>query len=193
MSEHPPPLLGEPLPVELANTHFAWHGQVHDGLGRPGDLAAWLQAVAGRLPFDPAVADLEHVTAADLREARGLRDALRVLLAAAAAGQPLDGDAARVLGETAARSPHWTELKLRPEPIAVLRSDARPVRMALAAIAEEAAALVGGAGAEDVRACPAPDCMLFFRKDHPRRSWCSPRCADRARSARYYARRRAGR
>jgi predicted RNA-binding Zn ribbon-like protein len=49
-----------------------------------------------------------------------------------------------------------------------------------------------GADAAALRACAAPGCMLFYRKDHPRRAWCSPRCSNRVRAARHYARRTAG-
>ncbi|MDQ3722876.1 MAG: hypothetical protein M3376_07395 [Actinomycetota bacterium] len=33
--------------------------------------------------------------------------------------------------------------------------------------------------------------MLYFRKDHPRRTCCSVRCSNRVRAARHYARRTA--
>ncbi|KGM01722.1 ABATE domain-containing protein, partial [Cellulomonas cellasea] len=62
----------EPLPVRLMNTLRAERGTLHDDLGTPADLAAWL-ASAG---FGTVRAG-----AGDLRDARELRDALRTLAA----------------------------------------------------------------------------------------------------------------
>lgn len=38
--------------------------------------------------------------------------------------------------------------------------------------------------------CAARDCVVFFRRDDPRRRWHSERCANRSRAARSYARRK---
>jgi predicted RNA-binding Zn ribbon-like protein len=62
--------------------------------------------------------------------------------------------------------------------------------VALAALAADAIALLTGPGREELRACGAPGCVLMFLKDHPRRTWCSSTCGNRARQARHYARAR---
>ena len=40
--------------------------------------------------------------------------------------------------------------------------------------------LITGPAAEQLRACEAPGCVLMFAKDHPRRTWCSAACGNRA-------------
>ena len=62
---------------------------------------------------------------------------------------------------------------------------------ALAAIAQDAIALVAGPDGEALRACEGPRCVQFLLRGQPRREFCSDGCATRARAARYYARRRA--
>ncbi|WP_405393054.1 CGNR zinc finger domain-containing protein [Streptomyces sp. NBC_01102] len=67
------------------------------------------------------------------------------------------------------------------------RSEDDPRRAALARIAAEAVALFAGAGtgAELLRACPAPGCVLYFVKSHSRREWCTVGCGNRVRVARH--------
>jgi predicted RNA-binding Zn ribbon-like protein len=184
------PLLGEPLPIELANTRFAHRGHEHDGLREPADLAGWLRAVRERLSVAPTEAELDATGDAELERARELRDALRTLLAASTDGRPLDRDGVATVNRAVRAAPHWIELGTGKAPASVRRSAAPGVDAALAGIAQEAVELLSGDRAADLRACGAPGCMLFFRKDHPRRAWCSPRCSDRVRAARQYARRR---
>jgi predicted RNA-binding Zn ribbon-like protein len=64
------------------------------------------------------------------------------------------------------------------------------VTTALAQVAEQAVALLGGADATRLRACYAPGCVLYFVKTHPRRAWCSVACGNRVRAARHYQRAR---
>jgi predicted RNA-binding Zn ribbon-like protein len=164
-------------------------GTEHDGLQTTADLADWLERVSERLPIAPARRDLERIGPDELARARALRDALRALLTAATGAVALDPDAAATLNETIRAAPSWQELSVRPHPEAVTRTAAPGVAAALAAIAQHAVAMLTGPDAETLRACTGPGCMLFYRKDHPRRAWCSPRCSNRARAARHYARR----
>jgi len=191
MDSRPAPVLGEPLPLELANTRFAHRGHEHDGLREPADLTRWLGQVRERLPVAPTDADLDAIGPAELAAARALRDALRTLLEAATAGTAPDADAAEVVNRAVRAAPRWRELVTEPEPASVVRTAAPLVPSALAAIADEAVRLLTGPDAAALRACAAPGCMLFYRKDHPRRAWCSPHCSNRVRAARHYARRTA--
>ena len=188
MTSPAPPVLGEPLPIELANTRFVRRAHELDGLQEPQELAAWLRQVRERLPFPLADETLDAIGPAELDAARALRDALRSLLAAATSGATLDADAARTLNRTVRAAPRWRELTTRPRPAATLHTAAAPLPATLAAIAEEAIHLLEGPDAATLRACAAPDCILFFRKDNPRRNCCSPRCSNRTRAARHYAR-----
>ncbi|HZC54088.1 MAG TPA: CGNR zinc finger domain-containing protein [Mycobacterium sp.] len=43
--------------------------------------------------------------------------------------------------------------------------------------------VLGGSGAGRLRCCEAPGCINYYLKDHPRRSWCSPKCGNRVRIA----------
>jgi predicted RNA-binding Zn ribbon-like protein len=192
MASRPAPILGEPLPLELANTRFAHRGHEQEGLREPVDLAAWLRQVRDRLPAPLSDGDLDRIGPDELSAARALRDALRTLFTAAAEGTPADADAAAVVNRAVRAAPWWRELATDGGPAAVGRTDGPPVSAALAAIADEAVGLLTGPDATALRACAAPGCMLFYRKDHPRRSWCSPRCSNRVRAARHYARRTAG-
>ena len=189
LAEHPPPLLGEALPLELANTRFKRRGTELDALQTPADLADWLLRVAERLPIAPTQRDLDAITTAELAAARTLRDALRTLFAAATSGRSLDADATAVMNRTVRAAPRWQELSVGAHPEAVTHTAAPPVTAALAAIAEHAVSILTGPDAESLRACASPDCMLFYRQDHPRRASCSPHCSNRARAARHYARR----
>jgi predicted RNA-binding Zn ribbon-like protein len=192
MPAHPAPLLGEPLPLELANTRFVRPGGEQDGLSDPGELVDWLRRLGDRLPLAPTEQELAATGREQLERARALRDALRTLLRAAADGAPLDPEATEVLNQAARSAPQWPELALQPAPHTVQRSASPGVAAALGAIARDAIGLFSDGRAQRLRACAAPGCMLFFYKDHPRRACCSPRCSNRMRSARHYARHRAG-
>jgi predicted RNA-binding Zn ribbon-like protein len=190
-------LLGEPLAVELMNTVGADRDGTRDALDSDAGAAAWLRAVAGRIGAeagtgpgapDPAPAP---PAAAALRE---LRDALR-RLAAEATGDP--------------RPPATAPELTRPEAIATLNAlaqtwpeltwpaDGQPARayqphgtpgLAVQLIAHQGVELLAGPGRDRLRPCLAPNCLLFFVKNHPRREWCSPECGNRARVARHYQR-----
>jgi predicted RNA-binding Zn ribbon-like protein len=190
-------LLGEPLPVELMNTVNADRDGISDALEDDSGAAAWLCAVAGRIgsetgtaPSQPAE-DAVRPVAAALRQ---LRDALRCL-AAEATGDP--------------RPPATAPELTRPEAITTLNALAQtwpefvwpaaghPSRtyrahgtasLAVQLIAHQGVELLAGPGRERLRPCLAPNCLLFFAKDHPRREWCSPECGNRARVARHYHR-----
>lgn len=157
----------EPLPVELMNT-VRPDGDVLD--------AAWLLAV-GAHPQD-------------LAQLRELRGALR-RLAADATDDP--------------RCP--AEVISRPDALATLNSlaglarselawpsDGPPIRTlhgpAAGVIATLGVELLAGEGRGRLRACLAPNCVLYFVKEHTRREWCSPNCGNRARVARHYQRHR---
>lgn len=204
------------------NTIWADRHGVHDALTSRGDLTAWLHSInlterepsggAGGLePFagpersgGPAgTGRAMRVTSDDLGQARGLRDALRLLAAHRTADPrplasvvvPVPEDSAADLAAAvavvneaaAARDP--ARLRLRD---GRLERDATPAgppaTAALAAVATQAIALLTGPDAPPLRACLAPGCVLYFVQDHPRREWCCTGCGNRARVARHYQR-----
>ncbi|MCO5972394.1 ABATE domain-containing protein [Actinoallomurus soli] len=197
------PLLGEPLPIELMNTVWGDRDGVHDALDGPAGAAAWLRAVLPRLAPMTA-SDLDDLTAEDAGDLTGrllrLRDALR-RLAAEATGDPRpaatapirDLEAAvAVVNEAAGAVPRWAALTWTPggTPARLIRAGGRAPAAAVSAIAEEAVDLFGRPDRLRLRACLAPGCVLYFRKDHPRREWCSAACGNRVRAARHYRRHR---
>jgi predicted RNA-binding Zn ribbon-like protein len=196
-------LLGEPLPVELMNTVVADRGGIHDALEDEGGAVAWLHAVAGRIGAEAGTGpgqlneDAVRPAAGALRE---LRDALR-RLAAEATGDPrrpatapelTRADAIVTLNTLATA---WPELvwPAGGQPSGAYRARGTAADLAVALIAHQGVELFAGPGRDLLRPCLAPNCPLFFVKDHARREWCSPACGNRARVARHYHRHHAAR
>lgn len=184
----------EPVPVRLMGTIWADVAGIHDDLGRPGDVDAWLDAVG----IDRSG---QRASDADLIEAVRLRDAVRRLAShvtadsrePAASAMPSIDEAIRTLNETVSHTPF---LRLARHEQQLLIDSGNPdaaVRTGLAKVAEQAMRLLSGTDAAKLRACNAPGCVLYFVKAHPRREWCSIACGNRARAARHYDRVRAGR
>jgi|SRR5579859_2091377 len=181
----------EPLPVRLMSTIWADADGRHDDLRVTADVDAWLDAVRVDRAGAPAN-DGELVTA------RALRDAVRTLAAyvtaddrpGAAAAAEQAKPALDLVNAIAAELPP-PRLELRDDRLeAVAPAGASPVTTALARVAEQSVALLGGPDAARLRACHAPGCVLYFVKMHPRRAWCSVACGNRVRAARHYRRAR---
>ena len=185
-----PPLLGEPVPLELGNTLYSIRRRLYDGVQTDEQLAAWLCAMRPRLSAVLTDSDLADVTEGHLTAAREIRQAVRLLTAATVDGVPLDAELVGTLNHHAGQVPRWRELRLKPRPRLVVRGAGEPVGVVLAVLAEEALVLFAGPGEQQLCACPGPGCVLFFVRDHPHRQWCSASCGNRARAARYYARTR---
>ncbi|MEU6491934.1 ABATE domain-containing protein [Streptomyces sp. NPDC046984] len=192
------PLLGEPLPVELMNTVTADRGRTHDALDRDAGAAAWLRAVAGRLGTDGPIAaeqldeDAVRAVAGPLR---ALRDALR-RLAAETSEDPRPPATAPDLARPEAISTlnrlaqTWPELVWPTDghPTQAYRGPGTAADRAVQLLAHQAVQLFAGPDRDRLRPCLAPNCLLFFVKNHARREWCSPTCGNRMRVARHYRR-----
>jgi predicted RNA-binding Zn ribbon-like protein len=201
------PLLGEPLAVEFMNTIWADRQGVHDALASDAEVLAWLRAAGPVLPPRSADADhwLQRAEPADLGDAgdrlRGLRNALRRIAAdrttdprPAAASAIADViEATRVLNVAAAAAAHWSALERTAAGYTRgSHTSASPATEVGALVAEDAIDLFTGPLGDELRACLAPGCVLYFVKQHPRREWCSTACGNRARAARHYQRHRSG-
>jgi predicted RNA-binding Zn ribbon-like protein len=181
------PLPEEVVAVRLMATIWADVEGIHDDLHEPAGFDAWMDAVA--------IAREGHAAATQFKEAVAIRDALRRLAAlqtddtrpAAASSIADPRRAADVLNAAAAHLPS-PRLRLDTKTRRLNRTTTVDVPAALARIATDAIELFGGAGAEKLRACQAPGCVLYFVKTHPRREWCSVACGNRARAARHYQR-----
>ncbi|WP_433445958.1 CGNR zinc finger domain-containing protein [Streptomyces sp. CA-142005] len=192
------PLLGEPLPVELMNTVFVDSSRTGDALDRDADAAAWLRAVADRLGTETAIKadqldeDAVRPVAGTLRT---LRDALRLLAAEAtedprppaATPELTRGEAISALNALAQA---WPELAWPADgqPSRAYQGGGTAAELAVRLIAHQAVELFTGPDRYRLRPCLAPNCPLFFVKNHARREWCSPVCGNRMRVARHYRR-----
>jgi predicted RNA-binding Zn ribbon-like protein len=198
INETPALLLpGEPAPVRLMNTIWADTAGVHDDLTTPAGLHSWLVAVDRRY----AAEAVGEPRPDEVAEAKLLRDSLRRLAAfltddaRPAAQSPVGNvdDAVTAVNRAVTRLPH-AQLVIRD---GRLQRDhpapASPTRVALAQLAHDAIDMLTGPSATKLRACPAPGCLLYFVRSHPRREWCSETCGNRARAARHYRRIRAAR
>lgn len=179
------PLLGEPLPVELANTRYAVRGVPHEGLAEPEHLAAWLRDIAPRLTAPPSDAALLAVDARDLAAALDLRECVAALLRAATTDTAPAADTVARLNAYTRAAPHWRELTW---PTATTHTRAEPIAAVLAELAGATIDLVTGPDRAELRPCHGPGCVLHFVKNNPRREWCSAGCGNRARVARHYQR-----
>jgi predicted RNA-binding Zn ribbon-like protein len=151
--------------LDLTATVVGRYREPVEQLSEPSDLARWL-AAAG---IEPAP---RHVTPADLRLARELREAIYALAQAARSRAALPAGALDTVNAIAAHPP--------PEPR--LGGDGRlawhagePARAALAHIARDAIALLSGPLAQRIGECAGEDCaLLFVDTSRPgRRRWCA--------------------
>ncbi len=180
------------------------------------EARAWLSAVAGRLALDrlvdvqddlgllrgssalgPAGADRASPALGPGSELVGVRNALR-RLAAEQTGDPREralGDrvdlreAVRLLNRAAAEGLTWPALSWSGVDVGEHLRARQPLsRVVVGALARAGVSFFASPAREDLRACLAPGCVLYFVRQHPRREWCSAACGNRARVARHYER-----
>jgi predicted RNA-binding Zn ribbon-like protein len=195
------PLLGQQVAVDLANTLWVHAGRRHDALASVAVADRWVRAVAERPLADgsslaEAAGGLRRTRVAD-DETRAalarLRDLVRELLTVAAGGGVPAPAVLEELNAMCAAAPsrlHATGL--RHAVLELTRLRPAPARAAmLAALAEDALTMaVSGQAGGPILICPGPGCVGIVVQDNPRRLFCSPTCANRARAARHYARHR---
>jgi predicted RNA-binding Zn ribbon-like protein len=156
-----------------------------DALATPAQLQTWLQA-RGLLKRGVRISPAEH------REALALRDALRILLAAApaqrsSAAAPLQASAARFpLQVTASRS-RDRALDLRPV--------GDRATGGLGGVLAELVRLSDSGRLERVKTCDSDQCRwIFYDRSKPgNRRWCSSdRCGNREKTRSYRKRHSSG-
>lgn len=182
------PAPGDDLSVAVAfvNTRYDRASGPVDELDTPGAARRWLLTRAGATPE----LTLAH---GELGRVHSLRAAIRELLCALIAERAPDDEALEVLAAATAAAPGSP--RLTSDDARLVRdwvvASGSPLEAALAGIASDAIALSGDARRNHLTACGAPDCARLLLRDHNRRRWCSTRCGDRVRAARYRARHRA--
>jgi len=181
------PILGEPLPVEFANTLYCDDsGGVVDFLAT-GDLAArWAELVVPE-GEPPALAGLDDVA---LRAIIELRNAVRFLLMAGIEGAVPAKAHVEVVNDAAKLVPTYEALSWSsvdgPRSRTVRQGD-WPAKF-ISTVGDETIQLLGGPECASLRVCGAVDCSMLFLKQHHRRRWCHDSCGHRTRQAAYYRR-----
>ncbi len=187
------PVYADALALDLANTVYMSRGKDLDALVEPRDLQKWTGKVAPRLPISPSAGRADGLAAddADLEQFRTLRDAIRSVAADVVAGKAPAATHIEAMNAAAALAPRRPVLSLGPDGSLHKNavSDAPTMQTVLSALAEDAIDLFGGDRRHQLRACQAPNCPLYFLKDHARREWCGPSCGNRVRAARAYRKR----
>ncbi|MGW7052312.1 CGNR zinc finger domain-containing protein [Streptomyces sp. NPDC054887] len=182
-----PPAQGEDeyLSLALANSSITLPGgHTIDFLGTPAQTNHWLTE-HGLAPVDAGMLEMCATLV------RSLREQIRSLLAARAAGLPALPAAVTAINDAMTRVPtapllQWDD-KNGPYR-ATQHPTSEIVNHALAVLAADAADLLTSPDAERLTACGSTPCNRYLLR-HGRRHWCSTRCGDRARAARAYARR----
>lgn len=179
------PVLGEPAPVELANTRYRDGDETIEFLPDPALVAAWFDASpTARLLGAP-----RRWSESDRRRLVSLRDAVDDLIRARIQMRTPGRDAVERLNAAARSVTRQVELNWdrSDDPRRVELVDAAgPVDAVLASIAVQAIDLLAGPDAELLRVCANDDCELLFVRQHHRRRWCHNSCGHRHRQATYY-------
>ncbi|WP_158840264.1 CGNR zinc finger domain-containing protein [Saccharothrix deserti] len=180
------------LALEFASTvRVDGHGGLTDDLSTPEGFAAWVEVgVGGEVEPDEALR----------QRVIELRWAVRSLFAhAARANERLDTPhlldfdrALKTVNDAAARVPRaarleWTE-QWTEQPRLRYEDSADAGDRLLATLATAAIEFLASGTRAELRACPAPRCIRYFVKTHPRQEWCKPSCGNRARVSRHYHR-----
>jgi predicted RNA-binding Zn ribbon-like protein len=183
--------LGGRPAIDLVNTlRERWRRRV-ETLVTPDDLGLWL--VRAQLLDAPP-----RVTRARLREARELREAIDACLQATLAHEPAPVAAVATIDGWLAHAGARAQLAVARDgtPVLSLREPADPVKGALAAVALDAARMLGTpAQAARIRVCASPTCSARFYDRSPagRRRWCSMAlCGNEAKARRHRERARGG-
>jgi predicted RNA-binding Zn ribbon-like protein len=190
------------LALELANTLSGRREGARDGAGEGANEDANEDANGTDLIDSPAalgrwlegrcLGDVGEGVLLRLPEFRALRAAIRDLLTAASAGEPLPRDAVDAVNRASAAVPSSPALVVSDtgaSGVAERTAACSPTARILAAVARWAIAVIVEDGVR-VRRCPAPRCDRFFIAGRAGQVWCSAACGNRARVARHHARRR---
>jgi predicted RNA-binding Zn ribbon-like protein len=173
---------GGSLPLDFAATLAArLRAQPKELLGQPGDLARWLIAAG-------LTATRLKVTAAELQQARDLREALYRLALSRVQGTAFPEPDRALLNRAAAGSTPAPRLERNG-----VSWEQANVQALLSAIARAAIELFGGPLGDRIRQCAGEHCAILFvdtsRSGH--RKWCSMAgCGNKAKVAGFRERNR---
>jgi predicted RNA-binding Zn ribbon-like protein len=172
--------LGLDAALDVANTVAVADGTEYDLLEPDGEYERWTEIAGASPALDRDEAAALVSTRTPLLE---LRDHVREVLFATAAGKRLPKSAVAELNRASRESPTWLELDPSGELDERTRGGA--AERLLATYARSAMAIAAD-GPERLRVCPAPSCGMFYRPTRTDQHWCSKQCGTRARVARHY-------
>jgi predicted RNA-binding Zn ribbon-like protein len=168
--------------LDVSNTVAVEKGVEHDLLAPEGEYARWAEAAARSPHLAPDEAEAIMRAAPSVLE---LREHIRAVLKAAAAGERLPKAAVASLNKASRTVPEWTEIDADGN--VERRAQGGAVERLLADYARSAIAIAAD-GRDKLRICGAPSCGMFYRPRRRQQRWCSEPCGNRARFARHYAR-----
>jgi len=180
--------LGEPLPLDFANT-IRRDGMTYVEMWRTGgDVVEWARRQHGQVPV-PSPDEAED----RLGELRSVRDDAFALLMATTSGRELPADVTARINARARTPVAVHQLGSVPGRIETYVVDSGSgvdelIALVIAALID----LIGGGAHDDVGFCDAPSCGQFFVRERPNRRWCGAACGSRARVARHASREAAG-
>jgi predicted RNA-binding Zn ribbon-like protein len=172
--------LGAEAALDVANTVARSKDAEHDLLAPAGEYERWAAAAAKSPHLRP---DEARALSTERPRLLGLREQIRDVLSAAAAGNQLPRSAVSELNGVSRGSPSWLELDTKGE----LRPHGHgSAADRLLATYARSAMEIAVEGPTKLRVCPAPSCGMFYRPGRSDQQWCSTQCGSRARAARHY-------
>jgi predicted RNA-binding Zn ribbon-like protein len=183
--DEPQLLIGEPLALDLTNTLIHAAQGEFDLLKEPAALATWLELQGDRVPQPDRT-----VSAADLAMVTDLRHHVAAAIEHARRGERPPQRSLQALTDAQRAAPEYWQLGIDDRGGVVAESHRLGSYAArlCAHLAATATDLLTGPGVDRLEQCAHPQCVAWFLPTHPRRRWCSTRCGNRARVARYYRR-----
>ena len=179
------PILGEPLPVELANTRYSHATGIIDFLETPTLIALWFD----QAPAAAGLASPRRFTSAQSEAVKELRNAGHAVLSSVLGNdRELAHRDIATLNRYAARAS--SRLRLEWDEAAGPRSTTvyagGRFEAFVAQLAAEYITFLAGPGRACLRRCAHPDCEMFFVQQHRTRRFCHESCSHRLRQARYH-------
>ncbi|MEO3929410.1 ABATE domain-containing protein [Micromonosporaceae bacterium B7E4] len=201
--------MSQQLALALAGTiRHDGNGGVADDLADVAGLTAWLDRQAEPLvEYAGSLGPAGELSDERLRlDVVALRRAVRTLFARAVRpGPPSRADSSALLApQDAVDQLNRAAARWLVRPVLSWPDQATPAvtwsgkpadarTRLLAGLARATIEFLAGRDRDRLAACPAPRCVRYFVKEHPRQEWCKASCGNRARVSRHYQRRAADR
>jgi predicted RNA-binding Zn ribbon-like protein len=190
-------IVANQLAVDLANTEVMDAGVRVDLIEDFEHLVEWL-TVAGVLTSQQSSAVLKSFSGSNerrqaVREAKRLRQAIHVLIAAAVSGRQVPGSVFEEINRVLRGGHAYRQLIRNRKGVSLVEESqlSTPLQL-LSPVAESAADLLAHGDLAFIRKCENPDCILHIydtTKNHSRR-WCSMSACGNRNKVQAYRRRR---